>query len=498
MAKKPAQTSTPNPFSGGGPAPVMTPEMTFKSIGNSGLRALSGWVREEFLPQLVGRQASRVYREMSDNDATVGAVLFAIGQSLRQIEWRVLPASDKPDAKEAADFVETLMDDMSHTWPDFVSEAQTKLTYGFAPFEICYKRRSGRQPALGPNGKRLPKSKFDDGKVGIAKLPLRGQDTVIKWFFDEDGDVQGMTQQPYVGPTVDIPIQKLLLLRPSAHKNNPEGRSILRNSYRPWYFLKRLEEQEAICLERMSGTPEYRVPNSLLVAAASNDPMAMQALEQFKKIITNLRIDEQMGLITPSDTFQNADGTMSAVPMYEFKYTVPQGSRSSVNFDPSISRYKLDIMTSVLSDFLVLGQSSRGTQSLADTKVDLFFQSQEGWAQSDADVLNDNLLPSIWEMNAFDPDLMPRWEPDMPQRVDLDGLSNFIFRLSQAGLSFADEDTQNYLREAAGMPDVSEKDLSNTDDGAQEGIQKGLVAAIAKRLIRGGYITDKPTRKRRR
>ena len=39
---------------------------------------------DDFLPQLRGTNALRVYREMSDNDATVGAILFAIEQLLRQ------------------------------------------------------------------------------------------------------------------------------------------------------------------------------------------------------------------------------------------------------------------------------------------------------------------------------------------------------------------------------------------------------------------------------
>lgn len=495
MAKNsPAKSGSekPNYFGGGLPPPVMSEDLTYRSIGNSGLRAFSGWVREEFLPQLVGRQAARVYREMSDNDATVGAVLFAISQSGRQIDWRVQAASDKPEAKAEAQFVESLMDDMSHTWPDFISEAQSKLTYGFAPFEICYKRRLGRKPAgKDPDGNPLPTSKFDDGRVGLKKLPIRGQDTVIKWFFDADGDVQGVTQQPYNAPIIDIPIQKMLLLRPSAHKNNPEGRSILRNSYRPWYFLKRLEEQEAICLERMSGMPEYRVPFSLLQGAQAGDANSIAALAAYKRIVTNVRIDEQMGLITPSDTYQNADGTMSNVPQYEFKYTIPTGSRASVDFDKPIARYKLDIMMSVLADFLVLGQSSRGTQSLAETKVDLYYQSQEGWAQSDADVLNDVLLPRVWELNALNPDLMPRFVPEMPRRIDLDGLSNFVSRIAATGISFSDEETQNYLREAAGMPELPEDALEGVDDGQDGDIQKGLVAAVARRLIRGGYITQK-------
>jgi len=58
----------------------------------------------------------------------------------------------------------------------------------------------------------------------------------------------------------------------------------------------------------MSGTPEYRVPAQLLKDAAAGDTTAQASLSAFKNIVSNIRVDEQMGLVTPSDTFQNADG----------------------------------------------------------------------------------------------------------------------------------------------------------------------------------------------
>lgn len=442
------------------PPSDVTWQQLSRTRGSSGLRQYGGWVREEFLPQLRGRQAARTYREMQDNSPTVGAILFAIQQTMRQVTWRVNAFDDSPEAIENAEFLESCMEDMYQPWPDFITETLSMLPYGFAPHELVYKRRLGRQKQT-QNNLRAASSKFTDGKIGWAKMALRGQDTILKWFFDEEGDVTGLTQQPWFGGLIDIPINKLLLFRPRAHKNNPEGNSILRSAYRPWYFTKRLEEQEAIALERMSGTPEYRVPNALLEAAATGDPNAMASLEQFKKIVTNIKVDEQMGLVTPSDTYQNPDGTPSNVSMYEFKYNVPQAGRVAINFDPAIERYKLDIMTSVLADFLQLGHSSRGTQSLGVTKLDLFFQATEGWLDSNAAVLNDYGVARLWDLNGFSDDTMAQFVPSMPQRTDLDSLGNFIYNLAQSGARlFPDDDLENYLREAADLPELSEGQLA--------------------------------------
>ena len=477
----------------------------FVSQASSGLRQWGGWVREEWLPELVGRQGARTYREMLDNSPVIGAINFAITQSIRQVEWRVEPPDDSPAAAEQLEFVESLMHDMSDSWNDFLTEMLTMLPFGYAPHEIVYKRRLGRNPpGIDRYGLPLPQSKYDDGLIGIRSLPLRGQDTVLKWFFNANGGIAGMTQQPWTGPIVDLSIKKMLLFRARQTKNNPEGYSILRTAYRPYYFSKRLEEQEGILLERMSGVPEYRLPKQVLDAAASGDKVSSAVVAQYQRIIRNLKVDEQMGLITPSDTFKNPDGSPSAVPMYEFKFNMPAtGGRGNQAFNVAIERHKLDMMTSVLADFLTLGHSARGTQSLAESKVDIFFQAIEGWVQSAAAVLNTHLLPKLWDLNGIDFDLMPEFVPDMPQRVDLDGLSNYVLRLSQAGAAlFPDEDTENYLREVAGMPDIADtaeaRELLNPQSGDEFGVQsaqatqelqKRLAGMMAKRMMRMGQMS---------
>lgn len=455
----------------GGLRPAMGP--TFQEVGSSGLRQFGGWVREEFLPQLVGRQASRVYREMWDNSPTVGALVFSVMQTMRSIDWSCTPANDSPAAAKEAEFADSLRLDMSNSWEDFMSEALTMLIFGYAPHEIVYKRRNGRV-SINPE---VPTSKYNDGRIGIRKMPIRGQDTVLKWFFGFNGEITGLTQQPWVGPLIDIPIEKLLIFRPLAHKNNPEGRSILRSAYVPYFFIKRLQEQEAILFERMSGFPVIYVPNALLEGAAAGDKNSAAALAAYKQLITNVRIDEQMGIILPSDPWDGMSGPTSQ-RMYEFKLETPQG-RINAQFHVAIERYKLDILMTALADFILLGHSTRGTQNLALAKVDMFYQAIEGWVDGIASVLNKHMLPRIWKLNGLDQDLMPQYEPSLAQRVDLDSLGNFLLHLSQAGdPMFPDEDLDQYIRDAAGLPDAR-------DSGARNAA--GSDPAVLKRMLRGTY-----------
>ncbi|NBO56040.1 MAG: hypothetical protein EBU84_15960, partial [Actinobacteria bacterium] len=224
----------------------MADSSLFREAGSTGLRRTSGYIFEEFLPQLQGYRAINTYREMRDNDPIVGAILFAIDKLIRQVQWRVQPATNSVEDKRAAKFVESCMHDMSTSWEDTISEILSMLPYGWSLHEIVYKKREGNEASVSEN-----RSRYDDGYIGWRKLPIRAQDTRQEWIFDKNGGIMGMVQSAPPDFTLrTIPIEKALLFRTTSDKNNPEGRSILRNAYRPWYFKRRIEEIEAIGVER--------------------------------------------------------------------------------------------------------------------------------------------------------------------------------------------------------------------------------------------------------
>lgn len=115
--------------------------MANKEIGRIGQRRYGGTIYEEFLHELRGTRGIEVYREMSENDDVVGAILFAIEMLVRQCDWNVEPGGDTAKDKEAAEFVESCMHDMQDTWTDTISEILSFLTYGWSFHEIVYKRR---------------------------------------------------------------------------------------------------------------------------------------------------------------------------------------------------------------------------------------------------------------------------------------------------------------------------------------------------------------------
>jgi hypothetical protein len=161
----------------------------FMELGSTGLKRASGYIDEEFLPQLRGRKAVQIFKEMSENDPLVGSLLFTVDRLLRNVEWNVEPGGKSAQDAKAAEFVEQCMQDMSHTWSDFISEVLSCMVYGWSWHEIVYKKRGGqwtRDPKV--------RSRYSDNLIGWRKMPIRAQETLLRWVFDESGDVQAMIQ----------------------------------------------------------------------------------------------------------------------------------------------------------------------------------------------------------------------------------------------------------------------------------------------------------------
>ena len=301
-------------------------------LGRIGQQRWDGVFSEEFLPELRGIKGVKVYKEMANNDDIIGAMLFAIKTLCRQVIWSVNPGGDSTKDKEAAEFVESCMYDMQNTWTDTLSEILSFLTYGWSYHEIVYKRRNGKR------SNRNLSSKYSDGLIGWQKLPVRSQDTLYRWEYDQYDNLIGMTQQPPPDfGLYTIPMKKAMLFRTESAKDNPEGRSILRNAYRSWYFKRRIQEIEAIGIERdLAGLPVIHAPEGFPIWDA-DDPEATKIYATLVTMVKNIRRNEYEGLVLPAG--------------YDFQLTSTGGTRQ---FDTNaiISRYNVSIAQTVMADRL--------------------------------------------------------------------------------------------------------------------------------------------------
>lgn len=412
-------------------------KINFKQLGTSGLKRYGGYVYEEFISKLRWPYAGDVYKEMSDNDPVIGAILYLAEMLIRNAGWTVTAASDKSVDKEAAEFVQTCMDDMDMSWANTICEILSMLPYGFSFHELVYKIRRGPEEK---NSKY--KSKYSDGRIGWKRMPIRAQSTLHEWLFDEDGDIKAFVQlAPPDYKVTTIPLSKGLLFRTKVSRDNPEGRSLLRNAYRPWYFKKRIEEIEGIGIERdLAGLPLLTAPEGLDLWDET-DPR-MQALKcNAEELVRNVRRDSEEGILLPHG--------------WELEL-LSTGSSRQFDTNTIVNRYDNRIAITMLSDLVLIGGDKTGSFALADTKQSLLSTALEAQVDNISDILNKYAVPKLMQLNHF-PGIIEH--PIItPGEIESPSLKEIALLLRAMGLDISkDMSLQNYLRKMSSLPEMDKK-----------------------------------------
>lgn len=409
----------------------------FQEYGVSGLDFTAGMINADPKLDMHGRKGAEQYDLMRHEDPTVAAVLLALTLPVREATWRVNPASDASVDKEAAEFVEQCMHDMSGSWDDVLTEACTMYPFGWAWMEWVLKRRVGRRPGGGK-----PASKYDDGRVGWRKMALRSQTSLFEWEMDPNGGAVAMIQEDvHGGPLRRIPLQKSLLFRTTKERNNPEGFSVLRPSHRPWKFKYQVERIEAIGLQRaLQGVPVVGFDagyTSYTEQGADSDEFKAQS------IIKGLYANTSLGVIeTDRMTFRFETPDMQGI--------TGDSSRVITRLDEAMAR-------SALAMYILLGSRERGSYALARELSDLFFLAIEGYIGMISQVFSMWAVPTLFEYNVF-PGITeyPEITTSLNRRIDLEVLGNFINKAVSMQVITPDDDLERHIRELADFPPLAE------------------------------------------
>lgn len=460
---------------------------------------------DEFLAELKGVRAIRTFRQMRDNDSTIGAVMYAVEQILRDTKLKVSPANDTEEAKREAEFISSVLNDMDHTLDDHVAQALHFLTFGFSWFEVVYKRRVG--PYVDNPKKR---SKYSDGRLGVRKIAPRAPWTINKFDVDRKaGEVLGVYQNTsLVGKSSYIPVGKSLYYKTPTINNDPSGRSILRNAYTSWVYLNKLQSIEAIAVEReLNGIPVGYLPAEYLSPDATDDQKSLR--ETFETVLRDTKFNEQGFILLPSDTYPDKEGP-SNIKLMDFKLLASEGNRN-IDINPIIVRYEHGIARSVLSEFLMLGSSGTGSYAMSKSKSDLFLRALESYIQAIVDVLNKQLVEKLWELNGLDYDLMPTIEAGDVAPHDLKELGSYLRNLNGANINLADQvdivdallnnaelptlDREKYdesleVARRAALASTKEEDTEEEDEQEEEEVSK--LAALQEEVLKASleYLKD--------
>jgi len=354
-----------------------------------------------------------VYQEMADNDATIGSSLFTVEQLVRQVEWTV-----ESDDDVTKDFLSDNIDGLAQSWDDFVSASLSQLVYGWAIFEIVYRR--------------------DEGRVMWDKFGFRTQQSLHEWKLDEKGELEAFVQTLSTGSTVAIPADKLVHFRTSTGEGKPEGRSWLRRAYRSWHAKKYVEDMTAIGISRdLNGVPKGIMPADELMEKGD-------AYDAMKELVTGLKVDELAGLLVPSDVDPDTGQRYYDV---ELLSTSGRPKTDSLAYIRSLS---MDIASVMLAQFIGLGRDAVGSRALAEPQQEMFQTALGALLDSKEEQFHRQATMPLLELNGMESGRITHGEL---RDLDLDGISTFILRVSQAGGEFfpPDGSGMDEFRQMAGL-----------------------------------------------
>lgn len=417
-----------------------------------------GGVADELFPERSGLELRRDLWKMSVRDETFGSMMWCINATLAQVAWGHVACVDgvevldDPQAIEAAAFADSWLIDMDHTMQDHIEEAISMIIYGFAPCEIVLKQRDGVD------------SRFSDKMWGIKKLPLRDQMGVINWIY-EGNDAVAYTQMSYRG-SATIPLWKSLNYRTTSRLDRPEGRPMMLNALRAWKLKEKIQDSEAIGIERdLCGLPVFSVPEEVLETAklvdAQGSPtpealVAMNKVQSAIKAVRDMRFNQTGGLIVPSDTYfeETSDGAGAGdrTKKWDFKLVTTAGSRT-IDTRTAIRDYDRAIARMMMMQFLHLGDRSSGSYALSDDQSSLAVRSLMALAMKIAGEWNKKLMPLLWAVNAKDPKYMPRMRASEISKDGIAQMGQLLQGLGRAvGLWESDIDMRMAIAKLLNLP----------------------------------------------
>lgn len=441
-----------------------TPTLTMGETGFTGLLTLSGSVMEECSHELRWPEAINTYKRMA-KDGAIAPALELVEMMIARVPWTVkIPEGYEEQLKDKANFVRQCINDMDQDFQSFIKQVVSYNRYGFSVHEKVYRFR------LKENG-----SKYNDGLVGIKKLPIRSQDSIERWYWKNNGRELAGCVQNVVTPGTEgssngwdfvatnsspltqkkIPRKKFLLFRNNPLKDSPVGTSPLNGAWQAWKYKQAYQESEAIAVAQDSnGFKVLYIPPEYMTTDASEDKK--EAFEEYKKILSNMHQAKQSGVILPLITDQDGN------KMFELKFESITGQKS-YDTNAIINRYTSEILTALFADFLSLGSNGSGSFSLAESKISVVEMAIQSKLDEIKSQLNHDLIKQLFELNGWDTDVLPYLDYGSVGTESLDELGKFIQRVSATGNLPKVPEVINWIMKAADIPYRVDLGLSTED-----------------------------------
>lgn len=412
-------------------------------IGALGLSIFQGVSNDDLKRELNWPMSIRTFKQMNAH-GTVNSAMTLFDNIIGKAQWSITPPKDATEEeKKQCEILQTMMHDMEGTWSEFIRDVLSMNIFGFSVHEKVYRKRYRSNGSL-----------YDDGLIGWKKLPIRAQETIEKFIFSADGnDILGVKQN-LTGVTdnynrfsnrtqneVVLPRSKVMLFRAGKHRGDPFGKSPLREAYLAWRFLTALEDLEATSIAKdVSGLPVLSIPPQYLSEDASPSQKAIR--QYYEASMRNLQMNQQSAMILPL-----AYDEVSKQPLFKLELLSMDGKKA---FEISKVKeyYKNSIVTSLVSDVLLQGQSQVGSFALGSLKNSMSGAAAEMMLKSIRDVIQKELIQQTYALNSWDISRMGTLDYDNLDDTDLESVSKAFQRYASTGLLELDREVLNAVRES--------------------------------------------------
>lgn len=446
-----------SPTDGDDGPPPATPLMTTvpqRELGVGDTGSPADWwnsLATEKVPELRWPFAYEVYDDMLTGPQVAG-VFTAVVQTVLGAGWRVDGTGCRPDITQHVardlgipivgarenDEDTTLPVEDKFSWDEHVEIAIDEyLRYGHSIFE--------QKAAWG-----------EDGLWHLAKLGWRSGRTITKYNVARDGGLISIEQSPAgtsglivsgsgglasagargTGKPTPLPVSRIVVYVRNRRGGNWRGESLLRPAYGPWMMSSRAQRIELILGER-AGSPV------VVYKGAQGEADLLKG----KSIATNVRVGREAGVAIPYGAELELKGIQGTLP----------------NLDKVIRRHDERIAGSVLANFLNLGsQSGTGSYALGSTFFNAFVLALQKIAKDIARTASRHVVADLVRWN---------WPGERAPRLVFDeigarrdALVQALATLVQAGVLTSDDNLEEFVRTAIGIPAKS----SNPSPRAQE------------------------------
>jgi phage gp29-like protein len=391
-------------------------------MGSYGTQVYGGYISEEYLHTLRGRQRADTYDQMRRGDPQVKMCLSSVKNPIKSATWEVEPADDSDDAKSDAEFIHhILFNDLGQPFVDFLSEALTMIDFGHSVFEVIHK--------VVINNKQF------GSYNGIKSLAFRSQRTIERWnLVPETGELKSISQYAFgdIGKVVDIPAENLLIFSIEKEGANYEGVSMLRPCFGPWFRKNNYLKLNAIGIEKFAvPTPLFEVPEGK--ENSSQYGMMIQVLEHY---LTHQK---------------NYLGYPAG-----WKVDLRTNTYDPSKVETSIDNEDTRMTKAFLANFLELGTGkSSGSYALSNDLSDFFLSGLDQVAGKIAEVINQQLIPQLILLNRGPREKYPVLKASGISDKAGKELADVIQALAGSKVIIPDNQLETHIRKRYGLPKAS-------------------------------------------